>query len=97
VEKTFQMNLHRKLPCVPNLLAEVCLFLAVFIWLGDLVTSVGIHPWYRSRHDLFSVILSAVAAGASSKQVSILGLIGFVVFVILLIQEYLVLVGLPDY
>lgn len=91
------MNLFHKLPYVPNLLAKTCLWLAILNWLGDEVSSVRTHPWYRCQHYLISAILSAVAWGASSKTTSILGLIGFGVFGFLLTQKYLVLAGLPDY
>ncbi|MBN8419523.1 MAG: hypothetical protein J0L73_11445 [Verrucomicrobia bacterium] len=85
------MNLHRKLPYVPQLLAGLCLLVAIISGLQDPISSVKVHPWYRCQHDLFSVILSAVAAGAYSKTVRFMGLISFGVFAFLLLQEYLVL------
>lgn len=88
------MNLFHNLPYVLNLLAKVCLGLSIFNWLGDQVSSVRVHPWEHCRIDLISAILSAVATGASSRRVAILGLIGFGAFGFLLIQEYLVLVRL---
>ena len=91
------MNLFHKLPYVPNLLAKVCLGLAIFNWLGLQVSSVRVHPWERCQNDLISAILSAVALGAASRRVAILGLIGFGAFGYLLIRDYLMLVRLyPD-
>ena len=90
------MNLHRKLPYIPNLVAMLSLGFSIILWLGVRVSSVKIHLWVVCRQDLESVILSAVALGASSKKISTLGLISFGVFVIVLIHEYLELVGLPD-
>lgn len=87
------MNLHRKLPYIPNLVAMLSLGFSIIWWLGARVSSVKIHLWELCGIDLVSVILSALALGAASKKISTLGLISFGVFVIVLIHEYLVLVG----
>jgi uncharacterized membrane protein len=87
------MNLRRKLPYIPNFVAMLSLGFSIILWLGIRVSSVKIHPWVVCQQDLVTVILSAVALGASSKAISTLGLISFGVFVIVLIHEYLVLVG----
>lgn len=91
------MNLHRRLPFIPSFVAILSLGLSIILWLGVRVSSVKIHPWVVCRQDLVSVILSAVALGAASKKILTLGWISFGVFVIVLIHEYLELVGLPDY
>ncbi len=82
------MNLHRKALYVPNLLAKSCLGLAIFMWLGDQVRSTRVHLGERCRLDVCLVVLSVVALGASSKLVSILGMIAFSLFMYCLIQEY---------
>lgn len=82
------MNLRSNLPKVPNIFANACLFVVLYLWLAEVFGSATLYPGSRCLLYLMQVVLCAIAIAANSKQIAIFGGLLGCVSLFLFIQEY---------